>query len=416
MAHGSLGARRRAAFVSAAPGQEAASPPAASIAGPDDAAGVRDAVRAAAAGGRALRIAGRGRWLGAGRPVSADGIVSLASLTGIVEYVPGDLTLTARAGTSLEDIDRVTSAEGQWLTLDPFGDPGGSLGATVATASAGPLAHAFGTPRDNVLGVEGVTGTGAIVRGGGRVVKNVAGFDLTRLLTGSWGTLAILTEVTVRLRARPEADVTLALPLPADRMRRAATLAVVRQAPLQPLALEVIDGATAERLGCGSPGAPAALLRLAGNEVTVRAQERTVQSLGGASEMPASSWAELRRADTATDVAVVRYSALRSRFADLWDEVMDLTHSLGAVIMHGTPARGVVRCIVPRASDHDVCTAFARPVAAARIFERLPASCWPTLSPDALRTPLASAVRSTFDPGGVLNPGILGPLSSQVRA
>src|SRR5439155_9619738 len=102
---------------------------------------------------------------------------------GIVEYVPGDLTLTARAGTTLAEIRDATAAEQQWLALDPHGSDDGTIGATVATASAGPLATAFGTPRDLVLGVEFLTGGGALARGGGRVVKNVAGFDLVRLLT-----------------------------------------------------------------------------------------------------------------------------------------------------------------------------------------------------------------------------------------
>src|SRR5919199_245968 len=84
-------------------------------------------------------------------------------------------------------------------------------GARWRTASYGPLATAFGTPRDAVLGAEFVTGTGAVVRGGGRVVKNVAGFDLVRLVIGAWGTLGVLTEITVRLRARPEIDETVAV-------------------------------------------------------------------------------------------------------------------------------------------------------------------------------------------------------------
>src|SRR5918912_3006796 len=136
---------------------------------------VQERVRDAAERGAPLRIAGRGTWLDAGRAVRTDHLLSLESLSGVVEYTPGDLTLTARAGTPLEEIARVTGAEGQWLALDPFGAVNGTLGATVATASSGPLAHAFGTPRDSVLGLTFVDGTGAVVLAGGRVVKNVAG-------------------------------------------------------------------------------------------------------------------------------------------------------------------------------------------------------------------------------------------------
>src|SRR5688572_27812167 len=153
---------------------------------------------------RPLRIRGAGSWLDAGRPTRSADTLSLAAHRGIVEYVPGDLTLTARAGTPLGDIVAATREHGQWLPLDPWGGDDGTLGATVSTGTAGPHALAMGMPRDVVLGMEFVTGTGAVIRSGGRVVKNVAGFDLTRLLVGSWGTLGVITEVTVRLRARPE--------------------------------------------------------------------------------------------------------------------------------------------------------------------------------------------------------------------
>ncbi|NUP54906.1 MAG: FAD-binding protein [Gemmatimonadaceae bacterium] len=170
-----------------------------------------DRVRSARAAGTPLRIVGGGHWLDAGRPCRALETISLAEDAGIVEYEPGDLTLTARAGTTLADLARITRAEGQWLPLDPFGSAAGTLGATVATGSAGPLASAFGTPRDQVLGCEIVTGTADVVRAGGRVVKNVAGYDLTRLNVGAWGTLGVLTEISVRLRALPEMDRTFAV-------------------------------------------------------------------------------------------------------------------------------------------------------------------------------------------------------------
>src|SRR2546423_1094720 len=130
-----------------------------------------DCVREAASRGAALRIAGRGTWLDAGRIVSAGETISTRGLSGITEYVPGDLTLTARAGTTLSEIRDATAAHNQWLALDPHGTDEGTLGATVATASAGPLATFFGTPRDLALGIEFVTGSGAMARGGGRVVK-----------------------------------------------------------------------------------------------------------------------------------------------------------------------------------------------------------------------------------------------------
>ena len=145
---------------------------------------MKDLVLESIDAGTPLRISGKSTWIDAGRPVNADRIASLAAHSGVVEYTPGDLTITVKSGTTLGDIERITAEKGQWLPLDPFGSRDGSIGATIATGSFGPLAHAFGRARDLVLGVEFVTGQGKVVRGGGKVVKNVAGFDLVRLITG----------------------------------------------------------------------------------------------------------------------------------------------------------------------------------------------------------------------------------------
>ena len=154
---------------------------------------IQDLIRDAMRSGTPLRIAGRSNWIDAGRPVGATRLAALSTHSGIVDYVPGDLTITVRSGTTLGEIEDITGQEGQWLPLDPFGSKDGTIGATIATGSFGPLAHAFGRARDLVLGVEFVTGDAKVVRGGGRVVKNVAGFDLVRLITGSWGTLGVST-------------------------------------------------------------------------------------------------------------------------------------------------------------------------------------------------------------------------------
>lgn len=159
-------------------------------------------VRDAAADRGALRIVGRGTWLDAGSPVSASGELVLADDRGIVAYVPDDLTVTARAGTTLRELNDALGAHNQWIALDPDGGPDVTIGATVATCSYGPAAAFFGTPRDQVLGMTVVLGTGEVIRVGGRVVKNVAGFDLTRLMIGAWGTLGVITEVTLRVRSR----------------------------------------------------------------------------------------------------------------------------------------------------------------------------------------------------------------------
>lgn len=160
------------------------------------------AVREAASNRTALRIVGRGTWLDAGSHVAADVQLSLVEDQGVVAYVPDDLTVTARAGTTLNELEETLGAHNQWIALDPEGGGHVTVGATVATCSYGPAAALFGTPRDQVLGMTVILGTGDIIRVGGHVVKNVAGFDLTRLMIGAWGTLGVITEVTLRVRSR----------------------------------------------------------------------------------------------------------------------------------------------------------------------------------------------------------------------
>ena len=352
-----------------------------------------------------LRIAAGGSWLDAGRPVRDAEPLSLAGDDAIVEYVPGDLTLTARAGVSLAEIARVTSAHGQWLALDPFGAAAGTLGATIATGSAGPLAHAFGTPRDNVLGIEAVTGTGDIVRAGGRVVKNVAGFDLTRLFTGAWGTLAVITEATVRLRARPERDETIALALPSsDEME--AWLAKLRALPFSALALELLNSSLSRALGLGERAM--LLARLGGNASSVRAQLEAMRSLGDATPAPESMWRALAEIEPA-GAAVARISAPPSRLHALWAR---LAHLDAGSYAHASVGRGIVRCIHRASASTPVSPWLAHITHSegTHIFERLPESAWGTV-PARTNDPLSRAVRAAFDPRRVLNPGILGDIS-----
>jgi len=163
---------------------------------------VAAAVREAGVARTPLRIVGRGTWLNAGASVAAETTLSLRDDAGIRAYAPDDLTVTARAGTTLRELTETLARRDQWVALDPEGDPDGTLGATVATCSYGPAAALFGTPRDQVLGMTVVLGNGDIIRPGGKVVKNVAGFDLIRLMIGAWGTLGVITEITLRVRSR----------------------------------------------------------------------------------------------------------------------------------------------------------------------------------------------------------------------
>ncbi len=368
---------------------------------------IAERVRAAHASRSPLRIVGAGTWIGAGRPVSGATPLDVGSLTGIVEYVPGDLTLTARAGTSLAEIARVTGAERQFLALDPFGDAHGTIGATIATASAGPLAHAFGTPRDMVLGLEAVTGDGAMIRAGGRVVKNVAGFDLTRLLTGAWGTLGVITEVSVRLRAIPEADETVVLAVRDDSAAAIETLlAKIGAAAVAPWAMELLSPALAARLGAAAH--TALLMRLGGNGESVRAQRAALAAIGSIVSPSPGVWESLRAVEPA-DAAVVRLSSRRSQVGALWRAARDATAEWPGAFAHASVGRGIVRAVLP-AADARRAQAFLQRISAAQctvVAERLPEAAWNGV-PSAVSDPLSRRAREAFDPAGILNAGILG--------
>ena len=375
---------------------------------PTNTADVRDAVRSAAERRAALRLVGRGTWLSAGRPVNATAALRLDGLTGITDYTPGDLTLTAKAGTSLTEIATATAAEGQWLALAPWGGDGGSLGATIATASAGPVSGSLGTPRDIVIGVEVVTGMGDVIRGGGRVVKNVAGFDLTRLMVGAWGTMGVVTEVSVRLRALPEHDATLALSVPLTSAAVADLLAKLRAAPIAPLALELISTGTARHLALGDSAM--LLARIAGNAQLVAAQRETLGTFGDVADVPADVWSRLRtiEPDRAT---LLRLSGPVARFAEMWASAERMAASTPGGLAHASILRAVARVILPQTGEelpNDTLAMLRADSPQLRIFERLPASLWPSLAPTAVSDKLSLGVRAAFDPHRILNPGILG--------
>lgn len=360
---------------------------------------VQEAIRAAHDAREPLRLVGAGTWLQGGRTVRARRRLDLSGLSGITEYVPGDLTLTAGAGTSLAEIADATAHHGQWLPLDPFGASHATLGATLATASAGPSGGSMGLPRDVTVGVGFVTGDGQLVRGGGRVVKNVAGFDLVRMTIGAWGTLGAIVEATVRLRARPEADVNLALPVPEDGVSE--WLLAVRLAAMDPLCLELVSAALASRLALGATAL--LLVRLAGNTTSVRHQRGALGRLGAVAEVPDETWARFRASDP-EDATIVRISRRPSELGRLWS----LATSVAGMDAHASVARGVVRLRLrgDAAAVRNVLSTFDD--ADARIVEQgEPGVAWP--DPNER---LAQRLRLAFDPRGILNPGIMGGASS----
>lgn len=154
--------------------------------------------------------AGAGGWLEMGnRPMEFHLILSTEKLNAVLEYEPADLTATLQAGCTLAAFNELAAASGQFIPLDPFGARNATIGAIVATASSGPLRCAYGTPRDWLIGIRVVDAEGTISSAGGKVVKNVAGYDLCKLYTGSYGTLAVIAEMSFKLRTLPAEEKTL---------------------------------------------------------------------------------------------------------------------------------------------------------------------------------------------------------------
>ena len=375
---------------------------------------VTAAIRDSIANRTPLRIAGRFTWLSAGRPVRSKKVLSLREDDGIVSYVPGDLTLTVRAGTTLADIERITAEHDQWLPLDPFGSSDGTIGATIATASAGPLATSFGLPRDLLLGLEFVNGRGEVVRGGGKVVKNVAGFDLSRLLTGSWGTLGVITEVTLRLYARPKVDRTFLIALDVGEKATTALLRAIAISPLAPFALEILNGAAAARLKLDA--VPICLIRLGGNSAVVQTQLNALSQLAHVEEVPESIWTELRAIDADAE-SVIRISSLPTRV--LGTAASILADSPPEVAISINPRRGVMRIVTHHGASADATNVGGAGISidlpsngqgsdTKLIFETLPADVWRVVSPSVVSDPLSRGIKRAYDPHNILNPGIFG--------
>ncbi|MDO8501290.1 MAG: FAD-binding protein [Gemmatimonadaceae bacterium] len=377
---------------------------------------VRDMVMDAAGSGTPLRIAGRSHWMDAGRPVAASRIASLAAHSGVVDYVPGDLTITVRSGTTLREIEQITGAEGQWLPLDPHGSADGTIGATIATGSFGPLAHGFGRARDLMLGVEFVTGDGKIVRGGGRVVKNVAGFDLVRLATGSWGTLGVISEATLRLYSLPARPATLSLSVPDGANALAQRITSILSTPATPFAVEMVDAELAGRIGL--PRRPQILIELGGNHAAVEAQRHALSQLGGAHDVGPEVWKQFRdiedvppSANGSRPPVVLRISALPTRIAELWMSTHNAIGHMDGAMMHASAGLGIVRCILPAGTPLETIQPLTSAAAGATIvFERLPSHMWPTLSPSVIADRLSQGMSRSFDPHNILNAGIMGPV------
>lgn len=276
---------------------------------PDTAEQAAEAVRWALSEGEPLDVAGTGSKRGLGRPMQTSYTLDLSGLNGVVAYEPEELVLTARAGTPMAVILPMLAEKRQQLAFEPqdtgplFGRPAGqgTLGGVLACGLAGPRRISAGSARDHALGMEGVNGRGEIYKAGGKVVKNVTGYDVPKLMAGSFGTLTALTEVTVKVLPAPEDTRTLVL---AGRDDAAALESLTRamQSPHEVSGAAHLPADVAARSGVrGVSGAGGAvtLVRLEGFGPSVAARVAALKEELGADavldrEESLAAWAEIR--------------------------------------------------------------------------------------------------------------------------
>lgn len=351
----------------------------------------------------AVVLWGGGTRIGVGDPPARyDTAVDLTGLAGIVEHSPADLVCTVRAGTTLAELANALRASGQrWPVEAPLAERA-TVGGTIASAAAGPSRLRYQHPRDWIIGCTAVLGDGTITHAGGRVVKNVTGYDMTRLYSGSYGTLVAFAEVTVKLIALPERTATLRATV-AD-LRDALRIAADLRATHLPLdALAVVTGAAAARVG---DARASVFVRIAGPNAAVERVAGVVRERSGATPFDARVW---------DDIASLPANSDRVARAG-WPAGHELPAELGLSSAVIYPGSGIAFVL----SDVDV-EAFGRmrtrleAADGALIVERADADfkhavggAW-----GRPRVPLAiaRALKDRFDPHGVLAPGRV-PLAS----
>ena len=194
---------------------------------PRDGKEVEDALRWALDHDKAFEVTGQGSKRAIGRPSQTDLTLDLSSLSGVTLYEPAELVLSAKAGTPLAEIEKLLADNHQALAFEPmdygplFGlEAGrGTIGGVIAANLSGPRRIKAGAARDHFLGVTAVTGRGETIKSGGRVVKNVTGYDMCKLIAGSWGTLAAMTDVTIKVLPKAETEATVLILGPRRRPR-----------------------------------------------------------------------------------------------------------------------------------------------------------------------------------------------------
>ena len=345
----------------------------------------------------ALRICGGGTRA-IGRPVLGE-VLSTTGLAGITLYEPGALTLVAQAGTPLAEVEAALEKEGQRLPFEPMdmrallgreGTP--TVGGMVAANASGPRRVQVGACRDSLIGVRFVDGKGEVIKNGGRVMKNVTGYDLVKLMAGSWGTLGVLTECSFKLLPIPETQVTLV----SDEMTPEGAVATMSRALTTPFE---VNGAAR-----GADGR--VYLRMEGfaKQVAYRRQALT-DALGGA-------WQVLEHAASVAQWQSLRdVVAFADRPGDVWRVSVKPSDAAGVVARADCPVvmdwgGGLIWALVPEGCDlRSRLGAFSGHATLIRGSDATVPVFHPEPAPVAA---LAQGLRAKFDPRGVLNPGLMG--------
>jgi len=377
-------------------------------------------VAAAAQSGQPLAIRGNGTKLGMLRPVQAAREIDTRTLTGIPLYAPKELVLTARAGMSVPEIERRLGTEGQHLIAEPpdlsalFGTRGvATIGGTLATNLSGPRRVAWGAMRDHVLGIRAVNGAGEIIRSGGRVLKNVTGLDLCKLLTGSHGTLGVITEITLKVLPAPERVGTLALTGLTPRQAVAA-LSAALGSPYSVSGAAYLPPTAAARAGLTDA---TALIRIEESANSVAYRTEKLRGELAAEFGPAdilddafsrALWRQIRDARVldAGDGAIWRVSVRPSRGPDVLEAVVGAVEANCFMDWGG----GLIWIAAePTQAAHRAVTDAARAAAGTWMLLRAPDALRAAVDVVPPEAPALAAitrrVKAALDPAGVLNPG-----------
>ncbi|KAA0570940.1 glycolate oxidase subunit GlcE [Azospirillum sp. Sh1] len=380
---------------------------------PETAAQVTDAVRWALSAGEPLEILGIGSRRGLGRPVQAGHALDLSGLSGVIAYEPEELVLTALAGTPMDLIRAMLADRGQHLAFEP--PEGGTLGGLVASGLAGPRRISAGSARDHTLGIAGVSGRAEAYKGGGKVVKNVTGYDVPKLMAGSFGTLTALTEITVKVLPAPEDTATLLL-FGLDDAAAVAMLDRALRSPYEVSGAAHLPAGTAARSGVADvagAGGAVTLVRLEGfgpsvaARVTMLREELRADAVLGRDESLAL-WREVRDGaglgeGAGGDTHLWKLSVPPSTGPSTVETIrrtldVEVFYDWGGGLVWLTAppdSAATIRAALSAGGHATLVRAPEAVRAATDVFQPLP---------DPLMA-LSRRVKESFDPKGILNPG-----------